>query len=254
MNYYKVISGSTFIGVGTNLDMRRYQEKHKIILACPAEQAQYIQLDETLYHALWMLPANPQINFESNVEVIEITESEYNTLYSAIEFSEEIPVDEPQDDEPIVDENTEITVDFIRNCKVNEMNKICLHTIENGFDVVLSDGEFHHFSLTTQNQLDLIMITALVTSGETSVPYHADGELCKFYSKEDIITISKKATDFKTYHISYFNSLKQYILSLETINEISVVYYGMDIPEEYCSEILFESNNSSMEIYGNWKM
>ena len=66
----------------------------------------------------------------------------------------------------------------------------------------------------------------------------SDGELCKFYSPEDIIKISTGATNFKTYQISYFNSLKAYIESMNDIESISAITYGTQIPEEYVSDVL----------------
>jgi hypothetical protein len=35
------------------------------------------------------------------------------------------------------------------------------------------------------------------------------------------------------YHTIYYNSLKNYILSLKTVKEISEINYGIDIPEEF---------------------
>ena len=75
-------------------------------------------------------------------------------------------------------------------------------------------------------------------TGSTILPYHADGELCRFYSAEDIMTIVTTATSFKTYQVTYHNTLKLYVESLNTIEEISNITYGMDIPEEYQSDVL----------------
>lgn len=102
----------------------------------------------------------------------------------------------------------------------------------------MSDGQSYHFSLTTQDQLNLITLSSLVVSGQTEIPYHADGELCRYYSVEDINTILNTTTAFKTYHVTYFNSLKAYVESLATIEEISAIEYGCVIPEEYQSDIL----------------
>lgn len=250
MKYYKVIKESEFIGVGTSHELRRFQKKHKILLACDESQAQYIQISEKLYHAQWMLPETINNN-RKLADVIEISETEYDALHSAIESGEDISIEEeiPQDEEePIIDENIEVTVDFVKSKKINEMSNICNKTIINGFDVVLSDGESHHFSLTTQDQLNLITLTTLVSSGETNIPYHADGELCKFYSPEDITKISTEATNFKTYQVSYFNSLKAYIESMSDIETISDCYYDMGIPEEYWSEVLKVLLNKDKEL------
>mgnify|MGYP003294047101 CR=1 FL=1 len=71
-----------------------------------------------------------------------------------------------------------------------------------------------------------------------SIPYHADGELCKMYSASDAMLILDKATEFKTYHTTYFNSLKAYINSLDDIMSIRAINYGDVIPDEYQSDIL----------------
>lgn len=241
MNYYKLINGETFVGIASQLDFREYQKKHNILLACEEETAQYVQSEEGLYHANWMKPVITDRFPYTTIEMISIDEKEYNTLREAIEAGKDIVVepDNPVEDDPIpTDPIEEITVEYMRNAKIIEMNNTCNKVITNGFDTVLSDGEPHHFSLTTQDQLNLITLSTLVERGETAIPYHADGELCKFYSAEDIGVIITMATSFKTYHVSYFNALRAYIESLDTIESIRALTYGTPIPEEYQSEVL----------------
>ena len=78
----------------------------------------------------------------------------------------------------------------------------------------------------------------MVASGETAIPYHADSEPCKFYPVDDITAILNAATSWKTYQVTYNNSLKTYINSLDEITEISAITYGMDIPVDYQSDVL----------------
>lgn len=241
MNYYKLINGENFVGIASQLDFREYQKKHNILLACEEETAQYVQSDDELYHANWMKPVITDRFPYTTVEMISIDEEEYNTLREAIEAGKDIVVepDNPTEEDPLpTDPIEEITVEYVKNVKISEMNNTCNKVITNGFDTVLSDGEAHHFSLTTQDQLNLITLSTLVESGENAIPYHADGELCKFYSAEDIETIITMATSFKTYHVSYFNALRAYIESLDTIEAIKAITYGTPIPEEYQSEVL----------------
>ena len=140
-------------------------------------------------------------------------------------------------EEEIVTE-PDVTIEFVKTSKIAEMNNKCNKTIIAGFDAVLSDGKVYHFSLTTQDQLNLITLSTMLESGETAIPYHADGELCRFYSAADIKTILETATQFKTYHVSYFNSLKSYILSLDKIESVRAIVYGISIPPEYQSDVL----------------
>lgn len=241
MNYYKIIKDTSFIGVATSKDFRKYQKKNRILLNCKEKQGQYIQLgDNSFYRDDWMISVSTEAISYETANIIPIEKEEYDMLYQAIESNEEIILEQPESSEEKQPINPieEITIDFVRTSKIAEMNAFCNKTITKGFDIVLSDGETYHFSLTTQDQLNLITLASMVESGETQIPYHADGEPCKFYSVEDISAIITKATEFKTYHVSYFNSLKTYINSMETTEEIAAVIYGIEIPEEYQSEVL----------------
>lgn len=241
MNYYKLISGTNIVGIATSLDFRRFQKKHRIILICDEQSAEYVQYKDILYHDKWMLPIATDLYKYESAEVIQIDEQEYSTLKTALETEDEIVIEPetPVEEEPeYVDPNEVITVDYVKSVKIAEMSNTCNKVITNGFDVILSDGNSYHFSLTTQDQLNLITLSSMIASGETQIPYHADGELCRFYSAEDINTITTTATQFKTYQVSYFNALKAYIESMTDIETIGAVVYGMEIPAEHQSDVL----------------
>lgn len=242
MTYYKLINGAHFVGIATQHNFRMFQHKHKILLACDEENAQYIECNDSFYRANWMVPITTDIISYETVEVINIDEEEYNILLAAVESGDEIIPEpeptEPDDDTPPVDENEEVTVEYVKTMKLAEMSNACNTVIAKGFDAVLSDGETYHFSLTTQDQLNLITLSTMLASGETAIPYHADNELCKFYSADDVSTIITAATALKTYQVSYFNALKAYIESMYTIEEINAVVYGIEIPADYQSDVL----------------
>lgn len=240
MNYYKLISGENFVGIATSLDLRRYQHKHRILLLANEATAQYVQCNDKYYHARWMLPIITNNVEYDIVEVTQIEKDEYDVLFETIEAGKDVVIEPEQEPvEELPDElPSDITVDYVKTMKLAEMSNKCNQTITNGFDVMLSDNKVYHFSLTTQDQLNLITLSSMLASGETSIPYHADGELCRFYSAEDITLIIEMATQFKTYQVSYYNSLKAYIESLSTIDEIHAITYGNEIPAEYQSDVL----------------
>lgn len=242
MKYYKLLNDGEFIGVGTSYDLRKFQLKHSILLTSDDESAQYIQINDKLYRDDWFSPTITELLDYTTVKIIVIEKDEYDTLFEAIETGKEIEItdEEPdiQEELPQIDPDEEVTIEYVKAVKSAEMSATCNKIITNGFDAILSDGENHHFSLTIQDQLNLITLSSMVAAGETVIPYHADGELCKGYSVEDITTIINTATSFKTYHVTYFNSLKVYIDSMNDINEVNNVVYGIDIPEEYHSDVL----------------
>ncbi len=126
----------------------------------------------------------------------------------------------------------------VKNAKISEMDSICNQTIINGFDIELSDGETHHFSLKIEDQLKISKLNDRANAGIDILPYHADGEECRFFSKEDVNKINAAMENIIEFQVTYFNSLKSYIYSLSTIAEVNAVYYGIDIPKEYHSEVL----------------
>jgi hypothetical protein len=127
-------------------------------------------------------------------------------------------------------------LEYVREGKINEMSRACRETIEAGFDLDIR-GETKHFSLTAQDQLNLMSLN-LMAQTESLIPYHADGEACTFYTNEEINEIVESATAFKIYHTTYYNALKTYINALETIEDIAAIKYGTPIPEEYKSDVL----------------
>lgn len=140
----------------------------------------------------------------------------------------------------IYSEEMKASVEYLQNQKIAEMSTICNETIINGFDLVLSDGIKYHFSLTTQDQLNLITLSAEISAGAFAIPYHADDGLCKYYSASDMLKIIEMARNFKMYHTTYFNSLKAYIKSISNKEDIEKVWYGMTLDAEYQSDVLKE--------------
>ena len=126
----------------------------------------------------------------------------------------------------------------IKANKTAEMSAACRAAIVAGFDVTLSDGKDHHFSLTVEDQLNLNALFGLLAAGAEQVPYHADGETCVYFTAADMQVVVQEATAHKTYHESYFNSLKAYIASKRTAASVHAIEYGTEIPEQYQSDVL----------------
>ena len=241
MKYYKIIANNAFVGVVHSGNFVKENPKSHRLLISDEIHGQYIDYFGVLYRDYWMvatLSDTTRQHINANIE--EITEEEYTTLLEAIHNNEEIIIEDDDDDgEDIIiepDIEPDITVEFMRTSKLNEMSHTCRHTIESGFDLELR-GETHHFSLTTQDQLNLMSLSAFAQTQEL-IPYHADGEECEFYTPEEINQIITAATEFKNYQIAYFNSLKVYINTLDTIETIAAITYGTPIPDEYKSDVL----------------
>ena len=80
MNYYKLISGTNFVGIATQHNFREFQHRHSIILACDEERAQYVQCGDVFYRADWMVPVTTdKVSYET-VELVRIEKEEYDIL------------------------------------------------------------------------------------------------------------------------------------------------------------------------------
>lgn len=215
MKYYKVIKDKEFIGVGTTLNLRRFQNKHQIILICDETQVQYIQLGDVFYRADWMWPeATDSVKYEV-ADVIRIEKDEYDLLLKAVETNEEIAIEEELIVEvgPVMVENP--TIDYVRSSKISELKHDCNKAITNGVDIKLSDGETRHLTMSLEDQINLL-----------TMAYLKDESL---YSAKDMKTIITKTNAHKNYQIAKFKQLKDRVNSLNTIQEVSAVNYYEEV-------------------------
>lgn len=203
MKYFKIIKDNEFIGIGTTRDMRKFQKKHNVFLVCDENEAQYIQCGEELYHARWMEPVDGDVLI---ADVIRIEEDEYNCLLAAIESNEDIKFAEEQvvEYEPVVDEVEELTIDYIRSAKLAELKHECNKAITEGFDMELGDGGTRHFTLSVDDQINL---------------------LTQAYFNDDMQSVIVVMNNFKVKHMNHLKELEEYVDSLTTIEEISKVDY-----------------------------
>lgn len=237
MKYYKLIKDGTFVGVVSSQDFIYYSLISHSFLRCNELLGEYISFQGKIYRATWMHNVEHIIPY-IEVQALEIDKEEYEIYNYAIENNEIIEEEDPEIIIPPaqVDPADISSLEFIRTSKINEMSYTCRQTIENGFDLELR-GETHHFSLDTQDQLNLITLSSMAQTQEY-IPYHADGEECIFYTAAEMNAIIAAATQFKIYHTTYYNALKTYINALDTIEAIAAITYGTPIPEEYQSDVL----------------
>ena len=239
--FYKLINNNSVIGVATNDSFRKIGGRNNVVMYA-TNDVEFAEYNLNYYRDTWFRPLPDGITIQVYpATFIEITEEEYNALAEALETNEEIPYEEPEEEIPApeeIDENSTLTLEYVRNAKIAAMSKACNQAITSGIDVILSDGESHHFSLEIEDQIKIQALAMKAQAGDTLLPWHEDNQLCKFYSAEDVLRIYSGLEQTQTYHTTYFNSLKPYIMSLDNITDIGNIYYGIEIPEEYQSEVL----------------
>lgn len=170
----------------------------------------------------------------SGYETVYLQEG--NTVYLSNDGSVYVP---PAPPDPVPEPEPYVpTLEEVKATKKAEISAICEQVIYSGCDVTLSDGELHHFSLTIRDQINLFGKQAQMVAGAEKVEYHADGNPCRYYSREDMENIIGSATWYVSYHTTYCNALNMWIDGCQTSEEVQEIYYGADVPEEYRSDVL----------------
>lgn len=241
MNYYKFISDGNIIDALETPVWVNQDSKGRIVRCDVKDAIGVLSSDMSTVLHIAGAKAFEGENF-AEISIADITEDEYEELKVLLNLGASVPDggnaewedDEKEPEEPVED----ATLAEVKTRCLAKLSKDCQQTIYNGVDVELSDGTTRHFDLEIEDQLNLLTLSTLIANGETMLPYHASDELCTYYSAEDILTITQTATEYKTYHTTYYNSLKNWIMSMDSIAEVGVVQYGDAVPPEYCSDIL----------------
>lgn len=144
---------------------------------------------------------------------------------------------------------TEEEIETIRNNKIEKLSKQCNQLIISGSKIKLSDESEKEFSYSTDDQANISEMFNAILMGATSYPYHANDEGCKMYSSSDIVIIYSTLSSLKTGQITYFNQLKQYVKTLNTVSDIESVTYGQELTGEYLEtyNTLVESASTEMQ-------
>ena len=115
--------------------------------------------------------------------------------------------------------------DSIKAEKIAEIKKNCEEYIYAGTDVTYADGVKEHFTYNLADQSNISEMFTAIMAGATEYPYHADGEICKIYTKEQIIAIYGTLSLFKTEATTYHNSLKAQINAMTDADAISAIKF-----------------------------
>ena len=141
-------------------------------------------------------------------------------------------------DENIPDKKIPETLEEIKAAKKQEIGEACDKIIYEGMDVTLTNGSTEHFSLTDHDQLNLFGKQVQLAAGAEQLEYHSDGQPCKYYSAADMRLIIAAAMQHVSYHTTYCNAVNMWIAGCETAEGIQKIYYGVDVPEQYQSDVL----------------
>lgn len=113
----------------------------------------------------------------------------------------------------------------VKSAKIIEIKESCESYIYAGTNVTLPNGAIEHFTYTLADQSNISEMFTAIMAGATEYPYHADGEICKIYTKEQIVAIYGALSLFKTEATTYHNSLKAQINAMTDADAISATKF-----------------------------
>lgn len=226
---YKLISGNVIVDVAAEL-IYVVLDNGSVRYRRGNERPDGILTEEGAH--LWRIEGAPPLPGEDGIVYVEaITEEEYTDLYSRLH---PVTGEEPA---PVVDEALRLTAEYAKSAKIDEMRRACEAAIIHGVDVTYN-GVTRHYSLELTDQLNILALQDAIEQGAQQIPYHGDDEPCRYYSQEEFLAVVAAANAHKTYHTTYFNSLKAYIENIEMLDELDEITYGVSVPDKYQSDVL----------------
>ena len=147
------------------------------------------------------------------------------------------------EDDNLIDIQEYYLIEEFKENKKQEINNACSATIKAGIDY-----NDEHYDLTDEDQINMLAWSSIAQIG-SSVPYHSSGNPCREYTAEEFLGLVSAATQFKTYHLTYCNLLKQQVSNMTDIEEVKSVTYGVtqlnDTYQAIMTQILGGENNDT---------
>jgi hypothetical protein len=122
------------------------------------------------------------------------------------------------------------TLEELRAAKLAELSSACEAAIITGVDVETAYG-VEHFAMTLEDQINIKAMGDLGHAG-SGWPYHPDGGVCKMYSAADLVAIHNAASAHKTYQLTYYNFLRQWVERETDPATVRAIAYGDELPAD----------------------
>ena len=139
-----------------------------------------------------------------------------------------------------VDENDnaqEISVEFIRNTVLAQINLELSNKIDNGVFLPTSQG-LKQFSFEEHDQRNIANICTYLQNNQDIKEYfyHANGEVSALYSREDLFNLYEVMLQHISEWTEKYRILKNFINNCESIETLMEVNLEFNIPEEEIEE------------------
>lgn len=121
----------------------------------------------------------------------------------------------------------------VKKLTMEYLSDMCQKTIFLGQDIELSDGTTERFEFKDQDQSNIKQLWDAIKDGATAYPYQSDTGSCKVYPAVDIAKIYVTMSTTITSNLTYYHQLKDYVNSLQSVDEVEAVVWGQELIGEY---------------------
>lgn len=213
---FKVIHNNVVVDIIKNPTYVRYLTKSEKFVNTDKTSANGVRSSDK--NTVYILKGNscPSGKNLLVVDLLRITEAEYKHLEYLMTSQNNIEVDST-------------ILKHERQLKLAEMSDACNKMIVDGIHILLSDGNYHDFRLTVEDQLNLSSFQNQIQAGTKKILYHETGKLVRWFSCEDMQRIIESADRHKLKHTTYYNLLKHCIHNMYNKDDIASVYYGIPL-------------------------
>lgn len=123
------------------------------------------------------------------------------------------------------------TLEGAQKAKIRELSNACHTAIYAGADATTSKGT-EHFSLTDNDQINLSSSMEQVKGGAAQVPYHADGQLCRMFTAEEMTRAYQAAVHYIAYNTTLCNHLLTWVRRCTTVVDVNAITYTSALPDD----------------------
>lgn len=142
--------------------------------------------------------------------------------------------------EPVHDESS-MTLQELKDWRISQISAAGSEDIYAGDFVELSDRTTKHFKYGQHDQANLESYLALILASDDRehlyVAYHSDGEVCRQYSYIDIVLIYFTLSMKKLRVFTYVNMLRDWVRTMNNIEQVRNIQYGVELPLEYQAQM-----------------
>jgi hypothetical protein len=124
----------------------------------------------------------------------------------------------------------------VKDAKLAELKATCAVEIGVGVDVETSLGA-EHFSLSTEDQINIQNLTLQVAGGAPGVLYHSDGNICRLFTADEVNALAAAAVTHVTVQTTLYNHLKAWVQRTEDESEISAITYDAELPADLAANM-----------------